>query len=54
VEKKSNVLKNDFNSVDIDEQIAKLTENTGNINIYSSLLSKKFSQLTTIINDLKR
>jgi len=54
VEKKSNVLKNDFNSVNIDDQIAKLTENTGNITIYSSLLSKKFSQLNTIINDLKR
>lgn len=54
VEKKRNVLKNDFNSVDIDEQIAKLTENTGKATVYTALLAKKFSQLTTIINDLKR
>lgn len=54
VEKRKNVLKNDFNSVDIDEQIAKLTENTGKSTVYSALLSKKFNQLTTIINDLKR
>ncbi len=52
--KKSNVLKNDFNSVDIDEQIARLTENTGRLTVYSSLMAKKFSQLATIINDLKR
>lgn len=52
--KKSNVLKNDFNSVDIDEQIARLTENTGRMTVYSALISKKFSQLASIINDLKR
>ncbi|MGC8738530.1 MAG: flagellar basal body rod protein FlgB [Candidatus Hydrogenedens sp.] len=54
VEKRKNVLKNDFNSVDIDEQITKLTENTGKVTVYTALLAKRFNQLTTIINDLKR
>lgn len=54
VEKSKRLLKNDFNSVDLDEQITKLSENTGRVTVYSALLSKKFSQLMTIINDLKR
>lgn len=54
IEKKNNVLKNDLNSVDIDEQIARLTENTGKITVYTALMAKRFSQLATIINDLKR
>ncbi len=54
VEKRRNVIKNDFNSVNIDEQIARLTENTGKATVYTALLSKKFNQLITIINDLKR
>ncbi|GEM_PF-453734 len=52
--KRDGMIKNDFNSVSIDEQIARLTENTGKITVYSALMSKKFSQLATIINDLKR
>jgi flagellar basal-body rod protein FlgB len=46
--------KNDYNKVDLDDQIAKLSDNTGQYVAYSALLTKRFDQTKTMLNDLKR
>lgn len=53
-EERSSLIKNDFNSVDIDEQILRLSENTGRMTVFSALLAKKYSQIIGAINELKR
>lgn len=46
--------KNDYNKVDLDDQMVKLSENTGRYTTYASLLSKRFEMLKSMLNDLKR
>ena len=36
--------KNDYNKVDLEQEMANLSENTGNYTIYGSLLAKQFKQ----------
>ncbi|MCX8065051.1 MAG: flagellar basal body rod protein FlgB [Candidatus Hydrogenedentes bacterium] len=53
-EEKHSLIKNDFNSVDIDEQILRLSENLGRMTVFYALLAKKYSQIIGAINELKR
>ncbi|HPO14040.1 MAG TPA: flagellar basal body rod protein FlgB [Candidatus Hydrogenedentes bacterium] len=46
--------KNDYNKVDLDEQMAKLSENTGNYTTYAALLSKRFEMVKSMLNSLAR
>lgn len=46
--------KNDYNKVDLDEQMAKLSENTGKYTTYAALLSKRFEMVKTMLNSLAR
>ena len=45
--------KNDYNEVDLDEQVAKMQENTGRYTVYSTLLSKKFRLTTHMLDTLR-
>ena len=45
--------KNDYNKVDLDDQMAKLSENTGKYTTYGSLLVKHFDEVKTIITSLR-
>ncbi len=53
-EERQSLMKNDFNSVDIDEQILRLSENTSRMTVFTTLLAKKYSQIIGAINELKR
>lgn len=46
--------KNDYNKVDLDEQMAKLSENTGNYTTYAALLSKRFEMVKSMLSSLAR
>ena len=46
--------KNDYNKVDIDAQMAQLSENTGKYVIYASLLTKRFEVVKDMLNMLGR
>lgn len=45
--------KNDYNKVDLDEQMASLSENTGQYNTYARLLSRRFQAARSMLNDLR-
>lgn len=45
--------KNDYNKVDLDEEMAQLAQNTGRYTIYSSLLAKRFDQLKNMLTALR-
>lgn len=45
--------KNDYNKVDLDEQMAALSENTSNFNVYARLLGRNFQRTRTMISDLR-
>lgn len=45
--------KNDYNKVDIDDQMAKLSENTGKYTTYGSLLGKQFEEVKTTLTALR-
>ena len=45
--------KNDYNKVDLDDQMAKLSENTGRYTIYGSLLVKHFEQVKNMLAQLR-
>lgn len=45
--------KNDYNKVDLDDQMAKLAENTGRYNVYGSLLVKQFEEVKNMLNALR-
>ena len=49
VRTKETTIRNDRSNVDIDMEMAKLSENTLVFNIYSTLLKKKFQSLKNII-----
>jgi len=45
--------KNDYNKVDLDREIVKLSENTANYTVYSSLLAKQFRQVRNMLTNLR-
>lgn len=45
--------KNDYNKVDLDDQMAKLSENTGRYSTYASLLIKQFDQVKNTLTSLR-
>jgi flagellar basal-body rod protein FlgB len=45
--------KNDYNKVDIDREMAALSENTGRYNLYSSLLTKRFQVVKNMLTNLR-
>lgn len=46
--------KNDYNKVDVDDQMSKLAQNTGEYTTYARLLSKKFEMTKAMLNSLAR
>ena len=46
--------KNDYNKVDLDDQLTKLSENTGRYTTYARLLTKRFEQAKRLLNGLGR
>lgn len=46
--------KNDYNKVDLDDQIMKLSRNTGEYTTYARLLSKKFEMTKAMLQSLAR
>jgi len=46
--------KNDYNKVDLDVEMSRLSENTGRYNMYAALLSKRFQVSQNILNALQR
>ena len=45
--------KNDYNKVDMEEEMAELSKNTGRYTIYSSLLIKQFRQYRDMLSNLR-
>lgn len=45
--------KNDYNKVDLDEEMALLSENTGKYTTYGSLLVKRFEQMKNMLTNLR-
>ena len=45
--------KNDYNKVDLDDQMAKLNENTSRYTIYGSLLAKRFEEIKNMLATLR-
>lgn len=45
--------KNDYNKVDLDDQMVKLSQNTGRYTLYASLLIKQFSEAKDMLSSLK-
>ncbi len=46
--------KNDYNKVDLDDQMAKLGQNTGKYTTYARLLAKRFEQTKSVLTALGR
>jgi flagellar basal-body rod protein FlgB len=46
--------KNDYNKVDLDEQMAQLSENTGKYTTYAALLTKRFEMTKNMLSSLAR
>jgi len=47
------VSKNDYNKVDIEEEIANLSENTGRYNVFGSLLVKQFQMVKAMLSQAR-
>ncbi|HNR30106.1 MAG TPA: flagellar basal body rod protein FlgB [Candidatus Hydrogenedentes bacterium] len=45
--------KNDYNAVDLDDQLAKLAENRGRYVTYSALLTKQYRSYRTMLDNLR-
>ncbi|MBI4557754.1 MAG: flagellar basal body rod protein FlgB [Candidatus Hydrogenedentes bacterium] len=45
--------KNDYNKVDLDYEVAKLSENTGRYVVFGSLLAKKFRMIKDMLTGLR-
>ena len=45
--------KNDYNKVDIDQEIANLAQNTGRYNMYGSMVVKKFSMVKNMLTNAR-
>lgn len=52
--RKARVSTNDFNKVDLDDQITKLSANTGRYTLYASLLDKHFTMTRNMLQALQR
>lgn len=46
--------KNDFNKVDLDDQMSKLTKNAGDYGMYAQLLNKRFDQVQNMLQALRQ
>lgn len=46
--------KNDYNKVDLDVEVNKLSENRGRYSMYASLLSKRFQMYQNMLNAVQR
>lgn len=46
--------KNDYNKVDLDDQMTKLSQNTGEYTTYARLLSKRFEMTKSMLQSLAR
>lgn len=49
----ASLAKNDYNSVDIDHELVRLSENTGNYTVYSTLLAKRFGLMKNMLSMLR-
>lgn len=47
------ISKNDYNKVDIDREMAALSENTGRYTLYGSLLTKRFQVVKNMLTNLR-
>jgi flagellar basal body rod protein FlgB len=45
--------KNDYNKVDLEQEMADLAENTGRYTTYSSLLAKQFGMIKSMLSGLR-
>jgi flagellar basal-body rod protein FlgB len=45
--------KNDYNTVDIDNEMVRLSENTGNYTVFSTILAKRFGTMKNMLNMLR-
>ncbi len=54
LERKSALSKNDFNQVDLEEELSRLAENRGRYTLYSRLLTKKFQVAGELLDSLAR
>lgn len=54
LERKSALSKNDFNQVDLEEEVSRLAENRGRYTLYSRLLTKKFQVAGELLDSLAR
>lgn len=52
-DKKSYLSKNDFNKVDLDDQLTKMAANRGNYTTYARLLGKRFQQVKDMLQALR-
>lgn len=49
----ASISKNDYNKVDIDAELARLSENTSNYNVFGSLLAKRFATIKTMLSTIR-
>ena len=54
LERRVRISKNDFNKVDLDEEVARLAENTSNHTTYTMLLNKRFEETVNMLRTLNR
>jgi flagellar basal-body rod protein FlgB len=52
-ERLASLSKNDYNKVDLDGEMAKLSENTGRYTTYGSLLVKRFEEVKNMLQTLR-
>lgn len=53
-ERLASLSKNDYNKVNLDDQLSRLQENTGNYAAYSALVSKRFQMVKNMLSALSR
>ncbi len=53
LDKVAKVSKNDYNKVDLEEEMSRLSENTGRYTIYSGLLTEKFRQIRDMLSNIR-
>ena len=53
-ERLASLSKNDYNKVDLDDQLSRLQENTGNFSAYSALVAKRCQMTKNMLSALSR
>lgn len=53
-ERLASLSKNDYNKVNLDDQLSRLQENTGNYSAYSAILAKRFQMTKNMLSALSR